>query len=565
MPIPEHPFSAALFLLLAAVALSIYLLHRRAPFLLWACSWALVLAIPFVEDPAGYPWIWPFFAFGAAALLVLGAVVWEADDERAAAAPPLAAVAILALVLAAALYAIDRPRSPGPVITAGALAAGGIVSGWLLFRRARWEAPIGAVVTGLGLVTWGWMLALERIWERSIFGPWPLSAQDAAAAVIVVGMIVLAAELARAGTWRASDLELLLEEDPNMIFVVRQGAVVFANRALRARSGRTLAQWRDKDPLRFLRTGDREEAAEMLARLRRGEVAPGFEIDFLDARGQAVPVIVHAHPIEWRGAPAWRYELVDITERRETEREVREMMKELQRMNAALENSNRLQAEFLSNTSHELKTPLTSIIANAEVLEYEMCGPVNDEQRRVLANISRNSQHLLKMISSLLAYASQREGGDILRPQEVAIGMLLETVVETVRPLLEESGLEVDLDVDAGLPACTVDPEKIYRVYLNLIENAIKFSPTGVIRVGAHLVDGEMEGSVSDQGIGIPPDMLEAVFQPFRQADASPTRSYGGVGLGLAICRHLVELHGGRIWAESEPGGGATIRFRLPC
>jgi PAS domain S-box-containing protein len=350
-----------------------------------------------------------------------------------------------------------------------------------------------------------------------------------------------------------------------MIFVVRQGAVVFANRALRARSGRTLAQWRDKDPLRFLRTGDREEAAEMLARLRRGEVVPGFEIDFLDARGQAVPVIVHAHPIEWRGAPAWRYELVDITERRETEREVREMMKELQRMNAALENSNRLQAEFLSNTSHELKTPLTSIIANAEVLEYEMCGPVNDEQRRVLANISRNSQHLLKMISSLLAYASQREGGDILRPQEVAIGMLLETVVETVRPLLEESGLEVDLDVDAGLPACTMDPEKIYRVYLNLIENAIKFSPTGVIRVGAHLVDGEMEGSVSDQGIGIPPDMLEAVFQPFRQADASPTRSYGGVGLGLAICRHLVELHGGRIWAESEPGGGATIRFRLPC
>jgi signal transduction histidine kinase len=234
-------------------------------------------------------------------------------------------------------------------------------------------------------------------------------------------------------------------------------------------------------------------------------------------------------------------------------------------MNAELENSNRLQAEFLSNTSHELKTPLTSIIANAEVLEYEMCGPVNDEQRRVLANISRNSQHLLKMISSLLAYASQREGGDVLRPQEVAIGMLLETVVETVRPLLEEAELEVILDVAADIPPCRFDPEKIYRVYLNLIENAIKFSPGGVIRVGAGVVDGELEGSVSDQGVGIPPDMLEAIFQPFRQADASPTRTYGGVGLGLAICRHLVELHGGRIWAESERGGGATIRFRLPC
>ena len=241
------------------------------------------------------------------------------------------------------------------------------------------------------------------------------------------------------------------------------------------------------------------------------------------------------------------------------------MMVELRRMNAELENANRLQAEFLSNTSHELKTPLTSIIANAEILEYEMCGPINVEQRRILINIARNSQHLLKMITSLLAYASHREGDDVLRLQEVAIGMLLETVVETIKPLLEEGELGVDLDVDDDLPICNLDPEKIYRVYLNLIENAIKYSPQGMIRVGAHVVDGELEGSVSDQGVGIPPDMLEAIFQPFRQADASPTRAYGGVGLGLAICKHLVELHGGRIWAESEPGGGATIRFRLPC
>jgi PAS domain S-box-containing protein len=565
MSIPDTPFSAALFLLLAVVALSVYILHRRIAFLLWACSWALLLAVPFTGTAAGPAWIGTILALGASALFALGAAAWEADGARATLAPPLAAVAVLALGISLALYAIDRPDSPEAAIPVGALAAGAIVGGWLLFRRARWEAPIGAAVTGLGMVTWGWILALERMGGRPIFGPWPLSALDVAAAVIVIGTIVLFAEIARAGTWRASDLELLLEEDPNMIFVVREGTVVFANRALRARSGRTLAQWRDKDPLRFLRTGERPEAVEMLARLRRGEVVPGFEIDFLDARGQAVPVIVHAHPIEWRGGAAWRYELVDITERRESEREVREMMKQLQRMNAELENSNRLQAEFLSNTSHELKTPLTSIIANAEVLEYEMCGPVNAEQRRVLANISRNSQHLLKMITSLLAYASQREGGDILRPQEVAIGMLLETVVETVRPLLEEGGLAVDMEVDPELPACSVDPEKIYRVYLNLIENAIKFSPTGVIRVGAQVVDGEMEGSVSDQGIGISPDMLEAVFQPFRQADASPTRTYGGVGLGLAICRHLVELHGGRIWAESERGGGATIRFRLPC
>ncbi|HET7693362.1 MAG TPA: histidine kinase dimerization/phospho-acceptor domain-containing protein, partial [Gemmatimonadota bacterium] len=224
----------------------------------------------------------------------------------------------------------------------------------------------------------------------------------------------------RAGRRRATDLELLLEADPNMICVVRQDSVTFANRALRERCGRSLAQF------------------EKLARVRNGDAASSFQIELRDDRGHTVPVILHAHPIQWRGAPAWRYELVDISERRESEREVREMMVELRRMTAELENANRLQTEFLSNTSHELKTPLTSIIANAEILEYEMCGPVNAEQRRILTNISRNSQHLLKMITSLLAYASHREGDDVLRLQEVAVGMLLETVVETIKPLLEE-------------------------------------------------------------------------------------------------------------------------------
>lgn len=379
---------------------------------------------------------------------------------------------------------------------------------------------------------------------------WRAAILAVAAACFVPGLYARAREAARDGAWRTDELELLLEEDPNMICVVQEDTVAFANRALRERSGRTMEQLRNRPPIRFLPAGERRQAVET---------------DFRDRLGTEVPVLIHAQPIEWRGSPAWRYELIDISEQRGAEREVREMMKELQRMNAELEASNRMQAEFLSNTTHELKTPLTSIIANTEVLEYEMCGPVNEEQRRMLTNISRNSQHLLRMISRLLAFASQREGRDELKLQEVSVRMLLENVVETVRPMLEEGALRVELDVDEDMDPCSMDPEKIYRVYLNLVENAIKFSPGGVIRAGARLVDGELEGSVTDQGVGIPPDMLEEVFRPFRQADASPTRTYGGVGLGLAICRHLVELHGGRIWAESEAGGGATIRFRLPC
>lgn len=423
----------------------------------------------------------------------------------------------------------------------------------LLFLLAATSLSVFLIRRRVTDLLWaaGWtLLGALALLPNPESAAWSAAMLVAAAVCFAPGLVRIAREAARAQGWGADELELLLENDPNMICVVREETVVFANRALRERTGRTLAELRNKPPIRFVPAGGRRQAVET---------------DFRDHRGLEVPVLLHAQPIEWRGTSAWRYELIDISEQRDAEREVREMMKELQRMNAELEASNRMQAEFLSNTSHELKTPLTSIIANTEVLEYEMCGPVNEEQRRVLTNISRNSQHLLRMISRLLAFASQQEGGEKLRVQEVSVPMLLENVLETVRPLLEEGALEVDLDVEKAMRPCNLDPEKIYRVYLNLVENAIKFSPRGVIRVGARIVDGELEGSVRDQGIGIPPDMLEEVFRPFRQVDASPTRSYAGVGLGLAICRHLVELHGGRIWAESEAGGGATIRFRLPC
>jgi len=562
MPSADIPSPTALLLLLAVVSFSIHLLHRRASFLLWALAWAGVAVAPLLFEATRAGWPAAGVAGAAAVAVTLGSAVWQREDP---ANPILAlsAVAVLALVLVVLLSLSDPGAAAPSAVRYGMLGAGWIVAGWLLFRRGRWEAPLGAVVTGLGLLAWGLILPLEWVSVRWLADPWWLSQETSAGVVVAVGLVVMAAELSRVGLRMGSDLELLLEEGPNMICVVRQGEVVYANRELRERFDKTLGELQQEDRLAFLTGSDRLKSLERSARLRRGGI-PRYEIDFLDGQGREVPVIVNTHPIEWRGAPAWRYELVDISGRRQAEREVREMMKELQRVNAELEGANRMQAEFLSNTSHELKTPLTSIIANAEILEYEMVGAVNDEQRRVLSNISRNSQNLLEMISRLLAFARQREGHETLRRQPVPLRALVESVVETVRPLLEEEGLQVAIDVEEGLQ-CNLDSEKIYRVYLNLVENAIKFSGEGVIRVGARRAGGELEGSVADEGIGIPADKLEEIFQPFRQVDASTSRSYGGVGLGLAICRHLVELHGGRIWAESADTGGATIRFRLPC
>ncbi|MBA3584614.1 MAG: hypothetical protein H0W36_08840, partial [Gemmatimonadetes bacterium] len=146
----------------------------------------------------------------------------------------------------------------------------------------------------------------------------------------------------------------------------------------------------------------------------------------------------------------------------------------------------------------------------------------------------------------------------------IDLGSLLESVVETVRPLVEDGARNITHFVDERLEPCFLDGEKIYRVYLNLVENAIKFSNDGEIRVEAQRMGEELEGRVMDHGIGIPPDKLEEVFEAFRQVDASSTRPYQGVGLGLAICKQLIELHGGRIWVESSLGKGSAFRFRVP-
>lgn len=222
------------------------------------------------------------------------------------------------------------------------------------------------------------------------------------------------------------------------------------------------------------------------------------------------------------------------------------------------------EADFIAMASHELKTPLTSIIASAEILEYEMFGSINEDQREVLARIQRDSQHLLGMITHILDFARHEEEHASLSLEQIDIEQIVGRVVETVNPLLEGTGLELDVSIDDRLRPCYADSEKLYRIFLNLVENAIKFSDRGKIRVRVKLAANEVEGLVADEGIGIRAGDLEEIFGAFHQADSSSTRRYPGVGLGLAITKQLVELHGGHIRAESHPAGGSQFVFGVP-
>jgi len=553
---------------LAIVLSYVYVRHRSPVAGLWSAGWALLALRPVTLDLATPAWRWAAAAStvaAAAAFLAGGIALGRTSRGR----PPLhlahaVGVAVLAFGLSAAagLVAALPPERAAIV----ALAAAWIAAGWLVGRTGHEKDSTTAEVCGFAWVAWGvWLTAAVLVTLRGPAPMWIEGTGLALGSFAAAAIVVLALEVASCGIGGARvDPRRLMDEDPNMIAVVQDESFVFANRALRERLGVAGDDLARIGLFERIAPEDRERAEAAFRSRVAGEPMADQEIEILDAGGERIPVLVHADAIVWDRRPALKYELTDLSGTRRAEAEIREMNRELVRINAELERVNRWQSEFLSNTSHELKTPLTSIIANTEILEYEMCGPVNEEQQRILGSITRNSHHLLAMISRLLDFARERERHDTPHYEDVAVRTVLEGVIETVRPMAEEKGLTLESVIEPKAERAWFDAEKVYRIYLNLAENAIKFSASGVVRLGAAVVDGAFEGSVSDEGIGIPPEEREEIFQAFRQIDASTTRTYGGVGLGLAICRRLVELHEGRIWVESEPGRGSEFRFRLP-
>jgi PAS domain S-box-containing protein len=562
------PHAVALFAVLATLFFYLYWQHKMVQFLLWGLAWVVLMVrhtIAFLYQPPTLPWVVPdvFLLSLAGGLVFLGGLAIAAASQvgrRRAVLIGLVVGVLMVVVVAAVIEWLPAPGRPWAT-TLGAVGALWIAAGWMVDRFGRRRTPIGGPVAGLALVAWGALLPVGWIFAAQPIPPaWLPSMEIGLYVILAVGMIILGVEEARLVFAPRG----MLDDDPNMIIVYQGEKYLFSNRTFEQLTGWSFRDLDRQEPFEYIAEEYREEAANRLRSLLDGEHSDtGFEVEIVRSNGEIVPVVIFGDLIAWEGRSAIKFELIDLTEQRRIEAEVRTMNAELTEINAELERTNALQSEFLSNTSHELKTPLTSIIANTEILEYEMCGAVNEEQRRILSSIGRNSQHLLEMISQLLDFARQEEGHTPVKYEQVDLAKLITSVVETVLPL-EIGGVRFVVDVDDQLKPCYMDGEKIYRVYLNLVENAVKFSTEGEIRVSARLFDGELEGSVSDQGIGIPSEKLDEIFEAFRQVDASPTRAYQGVGLGLAITRQLVELHGGRIWAESEAGEGSVMRFRVP-
>jgi signal transduction histidine kinase len=243
---------------------------------------------------------------------------------------------------------------------------------------------------------------------------------------------------------------------------------------------------------------------------------------------------------------------------------VNRMNEELRRLYTELESASRHKSEFLANMSHELRTPLNAIIGFSQVLREEMVGPVNPKQAEYLEDIISSGNHLLSLINDVLDLSKVEAGQVELDVHPFSLREALERGVVMVRERATEEGVRVGFTADPEVDVVDGDERRIRQVIFNLLSNAVKFTPTGgEIDVSATRVNGEVRVSVADTGPGIAFEDRERIFEEFQQTETG-SEQHEGTGLGLALSKRFVELHGGRIWLESELGRGSTFTFALP-
>jgi signal transduction histidine kinase len=240
---------------------------------------------------------------------------------------------------------------------------------------------------------------------------------------------------------------------------------------------------------------------------------------------------------------------------------------EVKEKNTALEQANRLKSQFLANVTHELRTPLHSIISyGALLLEGFVDGELTAEQEQHIQFMVRRAEDLSQLVDDMLDLSKIEADKIEVRVEQLDVQHSLGEVVEQLKPLANNKELYLRLEMPHDLPMVIADGHRLRQVAINLVSNALKFTEKGGVTIRCQLVrEGQMvKISVHDTGIGISPAALSYIFEAFRQADGSTTRRFGGTGLGLTIARKLVELQGGDVAVESIPGYGSTFSFTLP-
>ncbi|HTQ77404.1 MAG TPA: ATP-binding protein, partial [Burkholderiales bacterium] len=239
--------------------------------------------------------------------------------------------------------------------------------------------------------------------------------------------------------------------------------------------------------------------------------------------------------------------------------------REIEEKGRQLEVASQHKSQFLASMSHELRTPLNAILGFNEMILGEVYGAVPGDMKEPLTDIQTSGKHLLRLINNVLDLAKIEAGRMELALADYSVQDTVASVQATLRPLAAEKGLEFLAEVPQDIPLAHGDAGRIAQCLMNLAGNSLKFTKQGRVAISVGLNGGgTLRYCVTDTGIGIPPEKIASLFTEFKQTDATIASEYGGTGLGLSISKKFVEMHGGRIWVESEIGKGSAFIFEIP-
>jgi PAS domain S-box-containing protein len=421
-------------------------------------------------------------------------------------------------------------------------------------RSRRWRSPPGGAATiagvycALGLV---WITFSDRVAAALFPDPRTLArVQTIKGTLFVLATAALLLALIRRSERRvrtlAAELRATVEGMADGVFLVdHRGNIVEANRAAVALVGASskdeilgpIEAWGERFQVRNLDgtplAPDRYAATRVLA----GEPMAQYDCVLRRADGRDVYVSVAATPVTRPGRPPLAVSVLrDVSDARRLDE---------------------LRDEFLSTAAHEFKTPLAVIKAYAQLVARRDAG-----EQRALSVIQRQVDRLTRLLEDILEGSRLRSGDGSARAERLDLAELARAAADRLRPAAPSHALAVEAP---GPVTVLGDRDRIARVLSNLLENAVRFSPEGgEVKVRVETAGEEARVSVADQGIGIPSERQDQVFRRYYRAHAGTDQDYGGIGLGLEVCRTVVELHGGRMWFESAPGAGSTFHFGLP-
>lgn len=372
------------------------------------------------------------------------------------------------------------------------------------------------------------------------------------------------AELEAAESGQKQEEELLRIFQSNLpvgVFIIQDGTFRFVNDVFRRATGVSTDQLLHNAPMPIIFPDDREMVRENAIEMLKGERSSPYQYRILAGDGQIRWILEGVVSIQYRGKRAVLGHNIDITEGKHAEAKLQELYQQERKLRQELEAEAQRRIEFTRALVHELKTPLTPVLASSELLVSELH---EEPWLSIARNIHGGASNLNKRIDELLDLARVEIGMLQVNPKLLDAQPLLRRIAANMAAVVSSNGQSLSLALEPSLPLVWADEERLQQVVLNLLINATKFTPEGgSITLKAKAKDGTLVVEVEDTGPGISEEEQQRLFQAYHRR-LNDREHLGGLGLGLALSRHLVELHGGKIWVESQVGKGSTFGFSIP-